>query len=88
MVQGDDQMRALYESHFKSVQFNCFQNDYQNQSLSKLFLAKGYRKASIQTSLSFGEKETIHTMSAKQNFVWVTSKDIGQAVMVVAKDGI
>lgn len=87
-VQGDEQMRALYESHFKSVLFNRFQNDYQNQSLAKMFLAKGFSKASIQTTLSFGEKETTHMMSAKQNFVWIDQKEFGQAVMVVTKEGI
>lgn len=88
VVQGDKQMRALYESHFKSALFERFQNDYQNQSLAQLFLAKGFSKASIQTSLSFGEKESIRTLSAKQNFVWIAQKDLGQAVMVVTKEGI
>ena len=87
-VQGDEQMRALYESHFKSAIFERFQNDYQNQSLAQLFLAKGFSKASIQMSLSFGEKESIRTLSAKQNFVWIAQKDLGQAVMVVTKEGI
>lgn len=87
-VQGDEQMRMLYESHFKSALFERFQNDYQNPSLANLFLAKGFSRATIQTDLSFGDKETSHTISARQNFVWVAQKDSKRAMMVVTKDSL
>ena len=88
IIKFDEQMRTLYQSHFKSNLFKYFQNDFHNQNLYKLFLTKGANKAIVQSQLTVVGKNIHFSLEAKQNFILVGQKGVDQAILVVAKDNV
>ena len=88
IIKVDEQMRTLYQSHFKSNLFKFFQNDFHNQNLYKLFLTKGADKAIVQSQLTVAGTKMRFSLEAKQNFMLIAQKEADQAILVVAKDNV